>query len=313
MQDRHFAAIGLAVLAIALASCASTEQSAAASTEEGRPPYLALSVTRQPAADFSGSPAGASVRTKENQVFAGLERFDAGEGTLDVGLDYQYTRYVYDGIDGRNRDLHRFQFPVTYRNSHLGWEIDGSVAPGISTSSNVLKEFFDAISSDDLFATARFEARRSSTSRRWVLGVAYDRKFGRPLLYPIAGIELSPSDTLDLRLAFPDSAFLYRWSDQQSLSGRLFPAGHQWHVMTDDFSAAFDYRVEGFRAQLGWSFRLWKQVTLDVSGGYEFGRKHHLTDELGVRIESRVDDKWLLLFGLRLGPAPLPYTHGSQL
>ena len=25
----------------------------------------------------------------------------------------------------------------------------------------------------------------------------------------------------------------------QSLSGRLFPAGHQWHVMTDDFDAEF--------------------------------------------------------------------------
>jgi hypothetical protein len=313
MHRRRLAVTTLAALAAALAGCASVGQPKVTSTEKERPPFLALSVTRQPSADFTGTAASASVETKENQVYAGLYRLEAGGGTLDFEFDYQYTRYVYDGIDGRNRDLHRFQFPLRYRNSHSGWEIDGSVAPGISTSSNVLKEFFDAISSDDLFATARFEARRSSTSRRWVLGFAYDRKFGRPLLYPIAGIELSPSNTLDLRLAFPDSAFQYRWSDRQSLSGRLFPAGHQWHVMTDDFSAGFDYRVEGFRAQLGWSFRLWKQLTLDVSGGYEFGRKHHLTDELGARIESGVDDQWLLLFGLRLGPAPLPYTHGGQL
>jgi len=313
MQDRLFAAITLAVLVAAAAGCASTGDFAAARVEDGHPPFLALSITGQPAAGFSATPRAASVRTKENQVFAGLHRFDAVGGTLDVGLDYQYTRYVYDGIDGRNRDLHRFQFPLTYRNSHGSWEIDGNVAPGISTSSNVRKEFFDAISRDDLFATARIEARRSGPSRDWLLGIAYDRKFGRPLLYPIAGVELSPSEAFDLRLAFPDSAFRYRWSDRLSLSGRLFPAGHQWHVMTDDFSAEFDYRVEGFRAQLGWSFRLWKQVTLDVSGGYEFGRKHYLTDDLGVRIESGVKDQWLFLFGLRLGPAPLPYTHGGQL
>ena len=313
MQDRLFAAIVLAVLAIAGAGCAFTGQSAGSPAEEGRAPFLALSVTRQPGADFSGTPAGASVSTKENQVFAGFHRFDAGEGTVDLGLDYQYTRYVYDGIDGRNRDLHRFQFPLTYRGTHSGWDIDGSIAPGISTSSNVLKEFFNAISSDDLFATVRAEARRGGTSRNWVLGVAYDRRFGEPRVYPIAGVELSPAEGLELRLAFPDSAFHYRWSDRQSISGRLFPAGHQWHVMTDDFQAEFDYRAEGFRAQVGWSIRLWKAITLDLSGGYEFGRRHYLTDDRGVRIESGVEDQWLLLLGLRTATAPLLYTHGGQL
>jgi hypothetical protein len=313
MQRQLFAAIIMAVLATAQAGCASTSQPADLSVEEGRPPFLALSITRQPPADFASSPAPASVRTKENQVFAGFHRFNAGNGTLDLGLDYQYTRYVYDGIDGRNRDLHRFQFPLRYQGGLGRWKIDGNIAPSISTSSNVLKEFFDQVSSDDLFATARLEGRRESGSRDWVLGLAYDRRFGRPLVYPIAGVELSPSDALDVRLAFPDPGFRYRWSNRQSISGRLFPSGHQWHVMTDDFSSEFDYRVEGIRAQLGWSIRLWKQVTLDISGGYEFGRKHYLTDDLGVRVESDVDDQWLLLLGLRTGPAPMPYTHGGQL
>ena len=312
MQIRLPASILLAVLAVALAACASIDQVADGSVEQGRPPFLALGVTRQPAADFSNSPAPATVRTKENQVFAGFHRFEAGRGTLDVGLDYQYTRYVYDGIDGRNRDLHRFQFPLRYRGRHGGWTVDGTLAPGISTSSNVLKEFFDEISGDDVFAAARLEGRSESGPRNWVIGLAYDRAFGRPLVYPVAGIELSPTSALDVRLAFPDSGFEYRWSDRQSLSGRLFPAGHQWHVMTDDFSAEFDYRVEGIRAQAGWSLRLWKGIRLDISGGYEFGRKHYLTDDLGVHIESDVDDQWLFLVGLRSASAPRPYTHGSQ-
>lgn len=279
----------------------------------GRPPFLALSITRQPPADFSDTAATASVRTKENQVYAGLYRKAAGSGMLDVEFDYQYVRYVYEGIDGRNRDLHRFQFPLRYRGPLNGWAIDANVAPGISTSSNVLKEFFDAVSGDDLFATARVEGRRGSSYRGWVAGIAYDRAFGKPQVYPIAGIELSPSDSLDLRLAFPDPGFEYRFSNNQTISGRLFPAGHQWHVMTDDFSSEFDYRVEGFRTQLGWSIRVSNALMLDISGGYEFARKHKLTDDLGVRIESDVADQWLFVFGLRAGAAPLPYTHGSHL
>jgi hypothetical protein len=313
MQRVLLSAVTVAVLATALDGCASTGESNGPPVDEGRAPFLALSITRQPSADFSATAAAASVRTKENQVYAGLYSGAAANGRLDVELDYQYTRYVYDGIDGRNRDLHRFQFPLRYRGPLGGWAIDANVAPGISTSSNVLKEFFDAISSDDLFATARIEGHRGSSTRSWVLGLAYDRSFGRPLIYPIAGIELSPSDSFDLRLAFPDSGFEYRFSDKQAVSGRLFPAGHQWHVMTDDFSSEFDYRVEGIRVQIGWSIRAWKAVTLDIAGGYEFARKHYLTDDLGLRIESDVEDQWLLVFGLRAGAAPLPYTHGSQL
>lgn len=313
MPYRQLLATLAALLVAAQPGCASNARSEAPAGAHESPPFLALSITRQPTAAFTNTAADASVRTKENQVYAGLYRTAAGSGTLDVEFDYQYTRYVYDDIDGRNRDLHRFQFPLRYRETLGGWAIDANVSPGISTSSNVLKEFSDAISSDDLFATARVEGRRGSSSRGWVAGIAYDRAFGKPRVYPIAGIELSPSDAFDLRLAFPDSGFEFRFSDRQAISGRLFPSGHQWHVMTDDFSAEFDYRVEGFRAQLGWSIRVWKNVRLDVSGGYEFARKHHLTDDLGVRIESDVEDQWLFLFGLRAGTAPLPYTHGSHL
>jgi hypothetical protein len=313
MQGRFLAAIVLAGLAAAQAGCASGAGPGDRPVVANPPPFLALGIARQPPADFAGAPSAASVRTKENQVYAGLYRFEAGNGTFDFGLDYQYTRYVYDGIDGRNRDLHRFEFPLRYRGAVSAWRIDGSIAPGLSTSSNVLKEFFDRISRDDLLVTARVEGRREWRSGNWVIGASYDRAFGRPLLYPIAGIEFSPNEALDVRLAFPDSGFEYRTSARQSLSGRLFPAGHQWHVMTDDFDAEFDYRVEGIRAQVGWSIRLWKQVTLDLGGGYEFGRKHFLTDDLGVRIESDVDDQWLFLFGVRAGAAPLPYAHGSRL
>ena len=313
MQPRLLETIPLALITAALVGCASGGPTLESSTGAERPPFLALSIARQPSADFSAAPDVASVKAKENQVYAGLYRLDTGEAILDFEIDYQYTRYVYDGIDGRNRDLHRFQFPIRYRSGIGGWTIDANLAPGISTSSNVLKNFFDAISSDDLFATARVEGRRPWRSRNWVIGLSYDRAFGKPSVYPVAGIEMTPHDALDVRLAFPDPGFRYRWSGRQALSGRLFPAGHQWHVMTDDFDAEFDYRVEGWRAQVGWSMRLWKQVTLDISGGYEFGRKHYLTDDLGVRIESDVEDQWLVLFGLRAGQAPLPYTHGSQL
>ena len=277
-----------------------------------RPPHIAISVARQPSAGFEDLTSTAKVESKEHQVSAGLYRFDVGDAVFDFGVDYQYTRYEYEGISGRNRDLHRLQTPLQFHLQRSLWRLEGYLAPGISTSSNIFKDLFKKASSDDVFVSARLEGRRSSHNRNWVIGLAYDRSFGEPSVYPVAGIELSPSDSLDVRLAFPDSGFRYQWSEGRSLIGRIFPAGHQWHVVSDELNDDFKYRVEAVRSQLSWTFRFWRQLSVDVSAGYEFGRSHHFTDDQNRRIDSDTRNQWLVAIGLRAGPAPLPYTHGGQ-
>ena len=235
------------------------------------------------------------------------------ETDLDVAIDYQYTRYEYEGIDGRNRDLHRLQVPVHFSRALKQWRFEGYVAPGVSTSSNVFKDLFNRGSSDDLFVSARLEWHREFAARNWIVGLAYDRLFGEPTLYPVVGVELSPSPDLHLRLAFPDPALRYRFSDRITLLGRLFPAGHEWHVVSDDFTSEFDYHVEAFRAQTSLNVQAWRALSIDMALGYEFGREHRFTDDTGTRIESRIDDQWFFALGFRLGSAELPYTHGGHL
>ena len=56
------------------------------------------------------------------------------------------------------------------------------------------------------------------------------------------------------------------WRGDGGWQGRIFPAGHQWRVVSDDFTRSFDYRVEAVRAEINWNLRIWRQLSLDSIG-----------------------------------------------
>jgi hypothetical protein len=275
--------------------------------------YTAVNASRVPNADFQGLAPGADVRTKDNQVAFAFARLALDRATIDFGLDYQYTRYQYNDVDSRNRDLHRVQLPIWLSAPGDRWLLRAHIAPGIFTSSNVLGDFFNRGSSDDLYVTGRLELTRIDARTAWLIGVAHDRAFGESLTYPVVGVLLSPSETVDIRLAWPDPAIDVALTDRHSLSLRVFPAGNQWHVRTDDFSRDFDYRFEAWRSQLNWKVELPRSISIDVSIGYEFGRSHHWTDDPGNRLDATAGSQWLYAIGLRFGGGPLPLTHGYHL
>ena len=278
----------------------------------GRPPYLAARYLQSPASSFDELGPGAEVTGKEHQATLGLFRFTAGDTTFDLGLDYQYTHYDYTNVSSRDRDLHRLQVPILFHSRIGDGSLQGFVAPGISTSSNVFKDFLNRGSSDDLFATARGAFHKKRGTGEWFVGIAYDRSFGEPTVYPVAGIELDLSDALRLRLAFPDPAVEWPISERQTLEARIFPAGHQWRVVSDDFTRSFDYRVEAIRAEVNWNLRIWRQLSIDLALGYDTARKHRFEDDQGLPLDSGVASEWIAAVGFRLGPAVLPYAHGAN-
>lgn len=288
-----------------------TPSPGAEDTGQGRPPYLAARLLRSPAAAMKDLGSGAELVSKEHQLALGLIRFTAGNTRFDLGLDYEYTHFDYAGVNSRDRDLHRLQAPLKFESRLSGWRLKGFVAPGVSTSSNIFKDFLNRGSREDAFATVRTAIHRDSEGAQWFAGVAYDRSFGKPLAYPVAGVSLAPTTALRVRLAFPDPAFELRLSDRQSVQGRVFPAGHQWRVVSDDLTRSFDYRVETLRADLNWNLRIWRKLSIDIGVGYDTRREHHFADDQGVPLDPAVASEWLVAVGIRIGPAMLPYAHGA--
>ena len=286
---------------------------AAAGKEEGDPvryPFFAAAYTVIPGAALESAGTGSELRAKETQFAAGLMQFERNELQVDFGLDYQYTHYAYESIDGRNRDLHRLQFPVGLTRQSENWALTGFVAPGIGTSSNVVKDIFERGSSDDFLVTGGVEVLyRRNRQFSWLGGVAYDRAFGEAKPYPIVGMLYFPVDHVVMRLALPDPCMEMTIGDRHEVSLRLFPAGFEWHVVSDELNDRFWYRVEGIRAQGTWSFRFARSTWLDLSLGYEFDRRHEFVDDTGRSIHSNLGNQALLAVGLRWNDGPIPYTN----
>lgn len=278
--------------------------------EVSPPPETFLSFSYAVSDESTVGESSATIDTKETRFAAGLFGFGAAERRFDLGLDYQYTRYSYSGLNSRNRDLHRLQVPIGLRATTGRWSLDAFVAPGVATSSNVFKDLPSKSSSDDFFGTAQFEATGGgNATASWLIGGAWDRSFGEARLYPVVGAVLSPSRRLRARIAFPDSAVHWRATKRQSLTLRLYPSGFEWHVLDDDLVTEFDYRVEAWRAEAWWSLQAIRGVYLDLALAWEFARHHEFRDRAGLMIDADVDDALFMTVGLRWRDAPLMRTH----
>ena len=310
---RYTGAALLLRLALFLAAFPGLAMEAAADTaeeESGHFPHLGATYTYLPSADFETAGNDRSIKAKENQLSAGALRFKAGSARFDFGLDYQYNHYAYQNIDGRDRDLHRLQFPIGFNAPGDGVTLAGFVAPGVATSSNIFKDFLDRGSSDDFVVTGRIEAMvPRNPGFAWLGGIAFDRSFGEDKAYPVIGLLHRPNDRLGLRLAFPETSVRYRASERQKLSLGLFPAGHAWHVVSDTLNDDFDYEVEAIRLQGVWSVRFADSFAIDLSVGYEFERHHRFVDDTGRIINATVDNQFLAGLGLRWDNGPVSRSN----
>lgn len=308
--------MGQGVLWCALAGVAWLALRSAASAEgiERIPggAYGGANYGRMPDAGLDSGATRAEVDVTDVQAAGGIP-FRIGD-TLDatVALDYQYTHNEYTGVAGRDRDLHRLQLPFTLGREAGRYYLQGTLAPGVATSSNVLKDPCDEMSGDDLIVSAQLAAAwKLGNGKLAQLGLAYDRSFGAPVVYPVAAVELSPDPRVRVRLAFPDPAVTWQPGKRHWLSARLFPAGQQWHVVSAEVEDDFDYEMEAYRAQLTWSWQVGRVLVVDLAAGLEFSRHHEFTDDQRNRLSVDIDDQLYLVIGLRNKDAPILYSQGS--
>ena len=268
----------------------------------------AANYTSQRPAALEDLNSPASVGSGDYQLRTGDLQFHAFDTRFMLGIDYEYTHYEYSGIDSRDRDLHSLAIPIRFSTESDGWRIDGYVAPVIATSSNVFKDFLNHGSARDVYINTMFEVHVPNSP--WFIGAAFDRRFGSAHPYPVFGAWVHASPAIDLRLAFPDPAAVFRISERLTADVRIYPAGQEWRVVTDDFANEFDYRMEAIRSQVNWNIRLTENWSVDLGIAYESEREHRLVDRNGALVDSTVDSEWLLVAGFRFGNASLPYAHG---
>jgi len=272
--------------------------SVGAKTSFSPEPFVAFGVHEIPSSDADSN---AAIRGRLHDIEAGFGAFPVGGGELAVGIGYRYTRFEYDGIASRDRDLHRLALPLVWRRESAQSAISAvelALQPTIATSSNVFQKFWDRGSRDDVYLSGRLAVEIPGGSWTWHLGASADRLWGNSHVYPVVGGERRFGERWHARLVLPFPALEYRLGSRQRLSLAAEPAGYRWRVVSDDFSADFDYRLRALRTTASWEFQAYRRWAVTLSAGFETGREHRFADNNLEAVDIDVDAGWV--YGLRL-------------
>ena len=215
------------------------------------------------------------------------------------GLDYAYHRYEYQGLPGRNRDLHRLEVPLRWHgDAALSWWAE--LRPVLASSSNVFKEPWSRGSSADVMWQGRVTLGRTplGTGLGWHLGAARDDAFGGERVYPVVAL-LRKHAGARVELGWPVSRAMLETGPGLELGGELVPAGARWHVVSDERDGArFDYELRAWRA--GGIVR-WQSsggLVLSTRAGLEFERRHRLEDDTGAVVNRGAEEARFLELAL---------------
>jgi hypothetical protein len=233
----------------------------------------------------------ARLRAQEHGLALDWTPGGSGWQPAGLGLAYAYTRYEYDNLPTRNRDLHRVAMPIRWsRRGDVAHELE--LRPVISTSSNVMKDLLDRGTSDDLMLHGGWRLVRPprDSGPGWLAGLARDDAFGGQKVYPeVAALWHRPG--YELGLGWPRAWVRYQAAAPWRLGVEVAPAGARWHVVSDERDGAdFDYEVEGWRAVASAQWQSAFGVLVQARTGLEFGRRHRFEDDEGGRVDRKLDD-----------------------
>ena len=221
-------------------------------------------------------------------------------GGFAIGADYLYTHYSYEGLPTRDRDLHRLAVPVEW-SSHGTTSVTLTATPTVATSSNVFQDLFSRGTGDDFELYARVTVQRGTEAGwGWLLGAAYDDRFGDPEPYPVVAMTYA-SERLALEVGWPRASAQWHANDAFDLGLEVEPAGTRWHVVSDERDGAdFDYVVQAWRAALVANWRFAPRWHVAARIGSEFDRHHDFEDDTGARIDVDAQSAAFAAFALGL-------------
>ena len=260
--------------------------------------FITFGIQQMPS---SGAGSNATLRCRLYDMGAGFGAVGVAGGELAVGLGYRYTRFEYEGIASRDRDLHRLSLPLVWRRKPVESAVSAielALVPTIATSSNVFQKFWDRGSHEDVYLSGRLAVELPAGAWTWHLGAAADRLWGASRVYPIVGGERRFGERWHARLVLPFPELRYRLGNRQRLALVAEPAGYRWRVVSDDFSADFDYRLRAFRTTASWELEAHRRWTVTLSAGFETGREHRFADDDLQAVDLDVDSGWV--YGLEL-------------
>ena len=223
------------------------------------------------------------------------------EGGWVAALGHEYNAFdiMQPGVapPRTNGDLHTLHLASQWRTTLGPGEFRAAAAPGLSVSSNGLKNP-DALGGDSLQLWGAALYSQEAGDATWVVGAAHDYRFGESRLYPVIGVEWQ-GEAVWLRAVYPDLQLTWQLAERWVLEGEIAPDGNEWQAFSRDLRSDEPFRREAWRTQIGLLYRFGNGIEFGVLAGMQWDQhwQYRRQDGSPARLDS--DDSGYL--GVRLG------------
>ena len=258
---------------IALVSVPAFSQASVDICEPPAPdPYLSVAYRHHDTFSDEGSNAEIDRETSEIDML-----FDINDD-WSIGAGHRYNQ-----LDARNLGLptnghlHTVFLPVHRQSRSDSTGFRFSIAPAMSSSSNVLKDP-DEYSADAFQILAALVWDRELSEQTSInYGICGDHRFGGYRVYPVLGFNWRPGGDWLVEVGFPMSRLTWETTSSINMSLQVAPDGNEWHVENKnmDRQSQLIYEATLLEYRLSWSID--DRFTVSVSAGRSFDIRYKTT------------------------------------
>ena len=208
-----------------------------------------------------------------------------------IGASHRYVILDIEPLELQtNGHLHTLSMPLHWQRDSDGKGLRLSVAPALSTSSNMMKD--TASDTRDglqvLGAAVWYRDLSSRTTVRY--GLCGDHRFGDYRIYPTIAIAWRPHDDWLLEPGFPTTRITYAAHADVDIVLRVAPAGNEWRVSSADRQRTSRLVYESVRVELTADWRAGSRFVVSVSVGRQFDNRYDVVLQDDSRTQLETDD-----------------------
>lgn len=243
-------------------------------------PYLSAGYLADENQDIDG---GLGEVQQVNTVFDLLLR---PNDTWSFGVGHRYAILDFDSLEPEtNGHLHTLFVPLHRQSRSETGSFRASIAPALSTSSNILKDPGE-YSADALQLLAALEWGRSLGRKANLrFGVCGDHRFGSYRIYPLISVDWQPNADWSIEVGFPTLQARFRISSRFSSSVRFTPDGNEWHVAGKSLENQSRLVYEAYLLEWTLSWQASRSLAVTASVGRQYQNRYEMTLQDGSQVQ----------------------------
>ena len=206
------------------------------------------------------------------------------------GAGHRYTIMNIDPLELQtNGYLHTFFLPLHRQSQSDRKSFRFSIAPALSTSSNVIKHPSEYNADAFQLLAALVWSRQLFDRVNLRYGVCGDHRFGSYEIYPLVSVDWQPHADWTIELGFPTSQLTYQVSRSLTSSLRIAPDGNEWFIKDKGLQKQSQVVYEARLLEWALNWQAHEHFMMTVSVGRQFHNRYEMTLLNDSRVRLRSD------------------------